>query len=590
MLTSRLPIGYVVAVNGTEITLNINDDHRGQVAAHADGISYIGQPSDFLGIDAGSDVIVARITSIQYAEPKHAHSAGVGGMYGYEEPLRQISARSVGYLSRDAARMSFSAHEWRLPALGAAAFPLTRVEQLATVAVPEGEAAILLGHDARTGMVPVEVPLSTLLGRHLAVLGSTGQGKTNFVASLTQTLLNRLTHPRIVIFDINGEYANAFSHIQDNGLRISVVGTKEKANNDYGGKAEFLRIPYFALGRHGLGRLLLPSEKTQMPALRFSIDRLKYLQTDAEGAGLVGEKISLFDDCRGGDASDALDVISRLRDPVKLAEAEAWPHMRALSCLAADWYAIQKTKGGHERSSFLFGHVQSLVNRIRSLIDDERFRTVVDIEGGAPSNAGLNLDDEATTLINKLFGSPEDDKAFKVHVIDMSNVAQDLMPFVLGSLLELFASELFKRGPSKSHPTFLVLEEAHHYLRQLPGDSETGQQALAYERLAKEGRKFGLSLLVSTQRPSELSPTVLAQCGTWCVFRLTNEQDQRSIASATEHGGGYILKFLPGLPRGQAILLGGASPLPTVIATPEAAPKPISSDADFLVKWGIKPT
>ena len=98
----------------------------------------------------------------------------------------------------------------------------------------------------------------------------------------------------------------------------------------------------------------------------------------------------------------------------------------------------------------------------------------------------------------------------------------DLAPHVLGSLLELFAEQLFERGPGRTHPTLLVLEEAHHYLRQIPGDAETGMHSLAYERLAREGRKFQLALLISTQRPSEVSPTVLAQCGSWAVFRLTN--------------------------------------------------------------------
>ena len=149
---------------------------------------------------------------------------------------------------------------------------------------------------------------------------------------------------------------------------------------------------------------------------------------------------------------------------------------------------------------------------------------------------------------------------------------------------EMFAPRYSKRGPGH-HPTMLALEEAHHYLRQLPGESDGGQQALAYERLAKEGRKFGLSLLISTQRPSEVSPTVLSQCGTWAVFRLNNEADQRAVASAAETAGVNVSRQLAGLGRGEAIIFGAALPVPTRLSVSRPNPEPDSKDPPFLQEW-----
>jgi hypothetical protein len=134
----------------------------------------------------------------------------------------------------------------------------------------------------------------------------------------------------------------------------------------------------------------------------------------------------------------------------------------------------------------------------------------------------------------------------------------------------------------------LVLEEAHHYLRQLPGDADVGQHSLAYERLAKEGRKFGLSLMISTQRPSEVSSTVLAQCGTWTVFRLSNEADQKAVGAAAEAAGVNVTRQLAGLGRGETIVFGAALPVPTRLSVIRPDPSPNSKDPPFLEAWNYQ--
>jgi hypothetical protein len=418
----------------------------------------------------------------------------------------------------------------------------------------------------------------------VAVLGSTGQGKTHFVAALVQQLYRGQGAPRIVVFDINGEYAAAFDNGENGRVRITKVGGGRGGQLNQGR----IRIPYYALGRRGLFRLLLPSDRTQAPSLRFAIEHLSLVEADENGARLVGQGENvLFDDARQLGAQLAFDAMNAIRTE-RTPRAERWPHMRALSCLAAEWYALAPdNRGQPSRNAFNYGHVQSLINRIRGLIEDERFRDVVDVEGGRPLRQGvLDLQAESSALVTEIFGGPADDGDWNVHVVDLSQLTQDLMPFVLGSLLELFAAELFRRGPGQTHPTLLVLEEAHHYMHHESADAEGVAGGLAYERLAKEGRKFGLALLVSTQRPSELSSTVLSQCGTWCVFRLTNEQDQKAVFTAAETGANYILRQMSGLGRGQAIIFGSALPMATLTQVIRADPEPRSSDADFVRRWG----
>jgi len=573
---SRRPIGYVVEIDGPQLLVNLLEDSRGHVAGHRDGLSTVEQPGDLVGVDAGAETIILRIMSVAFAEPREVHAVGRNrSSNGVQEPLRQLRGRVVGFLAKRDSMLTFSPQEWRLPVLGASVYPLSDTETVATIgAIGNPDEQIKLGADSRNRAVEVSANIDHVLGRHMAILGSTGQGKTHFVAAVLQQLV-RLPKSRIIVFDVNGEYAPAFANL---GQRVKVT--------ELGGPNGGLRIPYYALGRHGLARLLIPSERAQMPTLRFAIEHLRFVEADAQGARLVGAQANvLFDDCRTENAAQANQAISTIRAGNAPA-ANVWPHMRALSCLATEWYVLSPGRNGVERNAFHYGHIQSMINRIRGLIEDPQFTSVVEVAGGAGLAQPLCMEDECAQLVREVFGSPifgQND--WSVHIVDLSRLTQDLMPFVLGSLLEMFAAEIFKRGPGNTHPTMLALEEAHHYLRQLPGESDGGQQALAYERLAKEGRKFGLSLLVSTQRPSEVSSTVLSQCGTWAVFRLNNDADQKAVASAAETVGINVSRQLAGLGRGEAIIFGAALPVPTRLAVCRPSPEPDSKDPPFLQKW-----
>jgi uncharacterized protein len=587
-MIGRDPIGSVVETDGSIVTLNLADPIRGYVVGHRDGISAFEQPGDMIAIEAGSITIVARVMKIAFAEPrdlvkKDGHST--------TPALRQMRVQVVGALQKKDGALTFEPRNSRLPVLGARAFPLS-VEESAALVLPgvaDDSETLVLGDDIRGIGLHISAAIDTLLGRHMAVLGSTGQGKTHFVAYITQQLA-KYPLSRIVIFDVNGEYANAFRNEKSkklkSGVRLTVLGPKPSTKQSKFEGATFRTIPYFALGRDGLMRLLIPSERAQAPSLRFAIEHLPFVETQGEGAkpaGTSGEAV-IFDDCRAQGAQSASSALETIRK--KSAYASAWPSMRALSCLAADNYDLQMGRNGVERNAFNYGHVSALVSRIRAFMDDDRFKTVVDPNGGAPIKKPLEMEAESANLANEIFGTAKFNEGdWNVHIIDLSRLAPDLMPFVLGSLLEMLASQLFIRGPGQTHPTLLVLEEAHHYLRQLPGNDDSAGQMRAYERLAKEGRKFGLSLLVSTQRPSELSPTVLAQCGTWAVFRLSNEADQKAVSAATESASNHIVSQVAGLGRGETIVFGAAIRMPSRINVRRPNPYPDSSDPPFSQEW-----
>lgn len=580
-MNGREPFGYVVAIDGPTVTLNLNDTHRGDFASHRDGVSPVTEINGLFGVDGGTKLIVMRVRSLCFAEPKDAHFAGVGSTTIYRDPLRNLVAVVAGTISRQKDELRFIPDSLVSPALGSEAYPLSDAEVACVLRPCSADGpSVTLGYETRGGG-NLSVGLSNLLGRHVAVLGSTGQGKSCFTAAILQQLL-KMSGPRIVVFDINGEYGDAL---------LSHASLPEQYKyTTLGDRANGFKIPYYALGRHGLSRLLLPSEKTQRPALTFALENLQYLKwfPEAKAAGLSGSTMpSLFDDCRPGDAQQAAEAIDLLRKG-RTQSVASWPHMGALGCLAAESHSVKRsTRSGsppYERDGFLYSNIATLITRIHRYIEDPLFTSVVDVEGGQPCSPSLDWKAEGSKLVEYIFGGA--DTRWKLHIVDLRNVAHDLTPLVLGSLLELFAFELFSRGQTGSYPTLLVLEEAHHYLRQYTDEDEGGRQALAYERLAKEGRKFGLGLWISTQRPAEVSPTVLSQCGTWIVFRLTSEYDLRAVSSAGEWVDKQELARIAGLPRQQALVFGSSVALPVRIEAPIANPVPRSADPNFDM-WAL---
>lgn len=575
-MNGRDAVGYVIEIDDGEVTLNLLDHHRGQLASHSQGVSTVTEVGSLLALNAGVKLLVMRVRTMSFAEPREAHKQSRVGASNAQEPLRHLKGHIVGYLAKSDGRTRFTSDSHATPALGSDAFPLISAEIAAIAGSSEAhQVPVNLGRDLRADR-PVIVGLSNLISKHVAVLGASGHGKSSFNAAVLQQVCG-LPRAHVVIFDMNGEYYQALKdHVPADKLKVTNIG----------GPGGF-RIPYYALGRLGLHRLLLPSEKTQKPALTFAVEALNRVQVfpGQSGAGLVGAANAvLFDDCRPGDAMPALRAVEKLRD--KSAQpSNVWPPMVALAALVADSYSLSQSAQGVKRDAFSYGNVSPLISRIHRLVEDEQFRQVVDVDGGHSALSGpLDWSQESTQLVESIFGSRS--SPWTLHIINLRLISQDLMPLVLGSLLELYAGEIFRRGQGRSPETLLVLEEAHHYLRPVGSGDDAKDNALAYERLAKEGRKFGLALWISTQRPSEVSPTVLSQCGTWACFRLTTEQDLNAVSNATEWADRRDVKRIAGLAKRNAILFGSGIAMPTLLESREAKPPPHSADPNFEI-WGM---
>lgn len=592
------PIGYVVALERAKIRINLHEGHKGQLAAHRLGINSVSQPGDLIGLDAGKNLVIARVTDMAFVEPERAHSSNVGTMNLTDMPLRQIVAYSIGFISHDKEHIKFVAESWKLPTLGAKAVPIT-LEYLSSI-YGTGDIAtdhlIELGKDSRTNSIVIKASINQLLSRHLAVLGSTGYGKSNFNALIARRIVTSFPKSRIVIFDVNGEYAQAFEGLSK--IKHTILGNgaprPPKERRDFK-KAEidYHQIPYQSFGIQGLIKLLRPSDKTQLPALRNALAAINMIIRDANDAIWAGNSsngqpnwFELVDDCREDNQAELGNWLKALRTK-GIPNVPNWPPFKALASLVAEFGCVaadSRNQGKTKRDAFSYSNVLPLVKIIQQLSEDIRFKEIINLNGGQ----NFALDDywqsEVEKEVDYIFGKPAgEDQDWNVHIINLKNLADDHSPMVLGALLEMYSDVLFKRGQEKNYPTLLLLEEAHRYLRD-PFSEETNQLK-AYERLAKEGRKFNCSLLVSTQRPSDLSSTVLAMCSNWISLRLTNERDITALRYAIENGNEQTLSEISGLPRGDAIGFGSAFNLPVRFSIDKAEPGPESKDAAFAETW-----
>jgi hypothetical protein len=231
-------------------------------------------------------------------------------------------------------------------------------------------------------------------------------------------------------------------------------------------------------------------------------------------------------------------------------------------------------------------YVETMLMRIKALLSDSRLKEITSCKYGFTLDAWLNK-----YIYN------ESSKGTSINVIDLSLVPSEVVHIITAVIARMIFEALQryrKQNDGKTLPTTLVMEEAHTFIKRYQGDfediSSSAMCSQVFEKIAREGRKFGLGLVLSSQRPSELSPTVLSQCNTFLLHRISNDRDQELVSKLVPDNLRGLLRELPSLPSQRAILLGWASELPVMVHM-NSLPKdyqPQSNDPDFWDVWTLK--
>lgn len=479
----------------------------------------------------------------------------------------------------------------RYPAIGDPVHLVTAGDMTKLFGVDGSPGHIHIGHVANAPHLPAVVDLNALVSRHAAVVGSTGSGKSSTVSGLLHRIADRTRFPssRVLVIDVHGEYGG--------GLRESAVVFRASAvgnvtTNSAGTQSQAsegpqpLHIPFWALTFDELVDVAFGSlDDASSAAVQAWIvsERRAYVTRHPELL-LQAEQITV----------DTPIPFSIRRLWFDFHE-QVWATHTAQQHSQSESTRAYVTESGHELRGdaalvvapvyvpisssapkvFLSAsplNMRRQLDRLGGLLRDPRYDFLFDPGPWAPTVTG-EVSADLGLFLQTWLGNQK-----AVVVADLSNVPSSVLQAVTGALLRvLYDALIWSRGlpdGGRARPLLVVLEEAHRYVGQDGGSAGT-----IVERMVKEGRKYGVGLLLVSQRPSEIRPTILSQVGTFVVLRLTNSGDRNLVrASLPDHMSG-LFDAVPVLRTGEAVVTGEAIKLPTrvVMSVPEDE-RPDSAD------------
>lgn len=483
-----------------------------------------------------------------------------------------------------------------------------------------GRSVVFEGYD-------VKVRIDDFFGGHTAVLGNTGSGKSCTVASVLQSLFDKADefHARgatFVVFDVNGEYANALMPLaKEKGIGVAHVVLDGTASD---GK---FRLPHWFLEQSEWELLLQASERTQIPILRTALGLTGLFRESTPEALAIKEHfiatciiecfrgadgdspvakfqrvVSLlqkyptkdlntnllqkyganyqYGNFSGGNLAPFLDEVrKKLREDVDLPSYSRAPFTfdDLEECL--DFAILYEEAHGNRQ---IRDYCSQMFTRFKSLRDRSEYAFLrYDIK---PGEAIPTMEAFLEQLLGLSKNGVNWQKRHQIIIVDMNSIEDEVVELVSSVLARMTFRLLRQAEPRNRFPVHLLLEEAHRYISETPSKFAIDASKI-YERIAKEGRKYGLFLLVASQRPSELSKTVLSQCSNFVVHRIQNPDDLSQIRQMTPFISDAVLKRLPSLPKQHALVFGTSVNLPTTFKVREAKPLPKSDDAKIRELW-----
>lgn len=658
-----LRIGTVDFISPDEVKALLDIEAPESVALNAGGVRPFPRVNGYMLIPVDDGYLVGQIEWLTIERSAFPKRRGLQdfGLIDLPYPLRKMSLNPVGTLRKQAGqgeRYVFRRGADALPSLGSAVL-LPTEKQLRSIVESGERRRVRIGTSPLAGNAEVRIDPDRLFGRHLAVLGNTGSGKSCSVAGLIRWSLEAAMaerqgkdnpNARFIVLDPNGEYSRAFSGA-DSGLQARIF----KVSPEAGERA--LQVPLWFWNSAEWSSFTQASAKTQRPLLKRALREVKAGRIGAAEPAqeelklelrryLSSTLITIQRDSRAGaiktDESkfgfrlkayqDDLEVkkndfpdhkLGEVQESIRQAleatfhtfekggktieyyraftEGQVTQILEALRSSLETLGGIIYQEGPDEDVPLPFKgtdladhlHILSeqenvsqfldfLISRIRTFLSDAKIKSVVGDYGT------IALDQWLTDYVGG-----QDATKGQLAILDLSLVPSEVAHVVTAVAARMIfeALQRYRKLNKATLPTVLVMEEAHIFIKRYKDDVENYDAAMiccqVFERIAREGRKFGLGLVLSSQRPSELSPTVLSQCNTFLLHRISNDRDQELVHRLVPDNLRGLLRELPSLPSQQAILLGWASELPVLVKMDDLTKdqQPRSDDPDFWSVW-----
>lgn len=623
-------IGRIIFVDSFRIIAEIDKDIKSLTKSFYTGIHPVARINSYIVIPVGNQKIIAVVTKVTITE--ETKEVSPKGVITLPEAKRLLHATMIGRIENNKYYQGITS----FPSLDNPVWVILPEEldiifdkrsayrgpEEKTYYIPIGESTSFPGYE-------IKIDPDALFSKHLAVLGNTGSGKSCTIASLIQAILSykegdkEAKNAHFIILDTNGEYKRAFE--KENGDRIGnylYIGT------------ENLKIPYWFMNSQDFINLFKASEKSQAPVLNDALlyARNKQRRETVDNINEVLEDAkkyfnALRDKYPDRDPEQTYEYIKkekRIEEKIKEIimgrkdnsteppevnlpiDADS-PHYFELEKFIPEY--LEDAMRVESKIDKRVKEYCSLMRlRMERYFKDPRFKFLFDTFPEHPNSLALFLRfilgrmekapfSEEDDFVNneklyfkKYLEEYKNKQNHQIVIIDLSLLASEILENItalIGRLIIEFLQRVAKEDKDLrgKFPVVLVLEEAHNYIPEKTKRDKESVSKIIFERIAREGRKFGLSLVISSQRPSELSRTVLSQCNSFIIHRIQNPEDQQYIKSIVPSINQDLLNQLPALAQQTALIFGDCVRSPALVKIREANPLPQSDDPEFFRHW-----
>lgn len=566
MANNQTVIGEIDSINGNNVSIKLYNNIKSHMPI-IDGVVYrVGQIGSFLKISLGYASLYGIVTQIGSAAIPENIKDLFFQDYENAKNTQWVSLALVG----EQIGQNFERGITQFPSTGDKVHLVTIKDLDVIYGGYIDKSSITVGNISVSESLEAKLDLNKLVSRHCAILGSTGSGKSNTVSILLEAIAKKgFTSSRILVIDPHGEYNET---LRDESKVY-------KINSD--GEQEELYIPFWALP---FDELIGIFSENLTDANRDYI-REKVVEKKKESIDInefTIEKESVTAD------SPIPFSIKQLWFELDDFERKTYENDRKTECIVEKGNAEElkssqyKCAGLGSSAPFLNNGKKGILGFLEGMrikLKDSRYNFLFNCGEWEPSTNGKVVKD----LDELLFGWIGEIKP--ITILDLSGIPSEIMVSISGALLKITYDTLFwgqnTKVGGKKQPLLIVLEEAHNYLK-------AGEKSIAsrtVQTIAKEGRKYGVGLLLITQRPSELDETVLSQCGTMIALRMNNSKDRSHIKSAVQDELQTMIDLLPSLRTGEGIISGEAVKIPSRVKFYKKSNTYKSSDPEISERW-----
>lgn len=566
MKNIQTEIGEIISVSGNTITVQLSDTMKSNMPV-IDGIVYrIGQIGSFLKIPLGYANLFGIVTQI--------------GASAIPESLKELAKQDYSLLDNrqwlnmvlvgEQIGRKFSRGVSQSPTTGDKIHLVTIKDLDIIYGGYDEKNSITVGNISISESLNAKIDLNKLISRHCAILGSTGSGKSNSVGILLNAIASKdFKSSRILVIDPHGEY----NSVLKNKSKVFKINAKEDENN--------LFIPFWALPFSELLSIFPGSISDQ---------NKEYIRTkivEAKLKTITKNNLDIEKELVSADSPIPFSL-KQLWFELDDFERKTFKKNRTTECLIELGNAEELKSSNYEIASpgggepFLNNKAKGLLgflDGVRIKLKDSTYKFLFE-SGDYHPNLNGKVEKDLSNLLFEWLGSDK-----PVTILDLSGIPSEIMISISGTLLKIVYDALFwgqnQEVGGKEQPLFIVLEEAHNYLKA----GENSISSRAVQSIAKEGRKYGVGLALVTQRPSELDETVLSQCGTIVALRMNNSKDRSHIRSAIQDELQTMVDLLPSLRTGEGIISGEGVKIPSRVQFYKLSDAPKSSDPIVSEKW-----